>query len=61
MNWEMTFKAFGKEQVVHGASHLKFADGLKLSYQRDYWDSSEEVFEKIPFLGAVFNLTRKVF
>lgn len=61
MNWEMTFKAFGKDQVVHGASHLKFIDGPKLSYHRDYWDSSEEVFEKIPFLGAVFNLTRKVF
>jgi steroid delta-isomerase len=60
MNWQMSFKAFGKDQIIHGVSHLKFF-GNKLNYHRDYWDSSEELFEKIPVVGPVFNLTRKVF
>jgi steroid delta-isomerase len=60
MNWQLSFHAFGKDQVIHGASHLKFS-GHKLNYHRDYWDSSEELFGKIPVVGPVFNLTRKVF
>lgn len=60
MNWQVAFMAFGKEQVIHGATHMKFA-GNKVNYHRDYWDSSEELFGKIPVVGSVFNLTRKVF
>lgn len=60
MNWQMAFHAFGKDQIIHGVSHLKFF-GNKLNYHRDYWDSSEELFGKIPVVGPVFNLTRKVF
>lgn len=60
MNWQVAFMAFGKEQVIHGASHMKFAAN-KVNYHRDYWDSSEELFGKIPVVGSVFNLTRKVF
>jgi steroid Delta-isomerase len=44
---------------IHGASHLRFdAQGL-ISYHRDYWDAAEEVYEKLPVLGAVLRAIKK--
>jgi steroid Delta-isomerase len=44
---------------IHGASHLRFdAQGL-VAYHRDYWDAAEEVYEKLPVLGAVLRAIKK--
>lgn len=37
--------------VVSGLSHLKFRD--RITYQRDYADAGEMVYEHVPLLGAV--------
>jgi steroid Delta-isomerase len=37
---------------IHGCTHLHFAaDGL-VQVHRDYWDAAEELYAKLPVLGA---------
>ena len=49
------------EQTVRGGSHLVLdTDGRILSH-RDYWDAAEELYEKLPVLGALMRwLKRRV-
>ncbi len=62
--WEFHFRSRGRwggtqEQVIRGVSHLKFnAEGL-VTYHRDYWDAAEELYAKLPLLGAVMRRLRK--
>ena len=62
LTWDFLFRSrrLGEaEQVIHGASHLKFdADG-RVSYHRDYWDAAEELYEKIPLLGGLMRLLKR--
>jgi steroid delta-isomerase len=62
LTWNFLFRArrLGEaEQVIHGASHLKFdADG-RVIYHRDYWDAAEELYEKIPLLGGLMRLLKR--
>ncbi len=46
-------------QTVRGASHLKFAPDGRIKYHRDYWDAAEELYEKIPFLGALMRFLKR--
>lgn len=40
-------------QTIRGASHLRFnAQGL-VCMHRDYWDAAEELYEKLPWVGAL--------
>ncbi len=61
MSWEMTFMAFGKNQVIRGSTHFKFDQNFKVIYHRDYWDTTEELFQKLPFIGLFFKITKKFF
>jgi len=45
--------------VMRGASHLKFNDGGKVSYHRDYWDTAEELYMKLPLLGLLMRALRR--
>jgi len=47
--WEFRY---GKGQRIRGVSHLRFADDGRVAYHRDYWDAAEELYEKLPLLGA---------
>ncbi|KQW45761.1 MULTISPECIES: nuclear transport factor 2 family protein [unclassified Roseateles] len=45
--------------VIRGASHLRFdAAGLVVDH-RDYWDAAEELYEKLPVLGALMRLLKR--
>jgi steroid delta-isomerase len=45
--------------VIRGASHLHFdAAGLVVMH-RDYWDVAEELYEKLPVLGALMRLLKR--
>ena len=61
--WEFRFrfKRFdrGNWQVVRGSSHLRFDEQGLVEYHRDYWDAAEELYEKIPGLGAVMRWLRR--
>jgi ketosteroid isomerase-like protein len=46
-------------QTVHGGSHLRFdAEGL-VCLHRDYWDAAEELYEKLPLVGALMRWLKR--
>jgi ketosteroid isomerase-like protein len=47
------------EQVVRGASHLRLAADGRISEHRDYWDAAEELYEKLPLLGALMRWLKR--
>jgi hypothetical protein len=61
--WEFYFRVRlwgkGEAQMMRGVSHLKFdADG-KVNYHRDYWDTGEELYMKLPALGTLMRGLRR--
>jgi hypothetical protein len=44
---------------VRGASHLRFDSHGKIIWHRDYWDTAEELYAKIPILGAVMRFLKR--
>ena len=62
LTWDFLFRQrrLG-DRVVRGCSHLQLdADG-RIAVHRDYWDAAEELYEKLPLLGALIRwLKRRV-
>jgi len=62
LTWDFLFRSerLGRgEQVIHGASHLRFDAGGRVNYHRDYWDVAEELYEKIPLLGGLMRAVKR--
>ena len=62
LTWDFLFRIRrlgGREQVIRGASHLKFGADGRIKYHRDYWDAAEELYEKLPFLGGLMRLLKR--
>jgi hypothetical protein len=61
--WELYFRVRlwgrGETQVMRGVSHLKFAADGKVDYHRDYWDTGEELYMKLPALGTLMRGLRR--
>ncbi len=61
--WEFRFrfKRFDTvtQQVIRGGSHLTLADDGRISDHRDYWDAAEELYEKLPGLGALMRFLKR--
>ncbi len=54
------FRRWSREpQEVRGGSHLVFAPDGRIALHRDYWDAAEELYEKLPGLGAVMRWLRR--
>ncbi len=45
--------------VIRGASHLRFDAAGRVAEHRDYWDAAEELYEKLPVLGALMRLLKR--
>jgi hypothetical protein len=45
---------------MRGVSHLRFAADGKVNYHRDYWDTGEELYMKLPGLGTLMRGLRRV-
>ena len=62
--WEFGFRVKlwgkGETQVMRGVSHLKFAADGKVNYHRDYWDTGEELYMKLPAIGNLMRGLRRV-
>ena len=62
LTWNMKFRLKSRPndaQRIHGASHIRFdGSGLVVGH-RDYWDAGEEVYEKVPVLGALIRLVKR--
>lgn len=61
--WEMRFcmKSWRpqKPQIIRGASHLRLGDEGKVTYHRDYWDTGEELYAKLPVIGGAVRFLRR--
>jgi hypothetical protein len=61
--WEFSFRVRlwgrGETQIMRGVSHLRFADDGKVDYHRDYWDTGEELYMKLPGLGTLLRGLRR--
>lgn len=59
--WDLEFRLRGsaKPQSIHGVSHLRFGDDGKVTSHRDYWDTAEELYQKVPLLGSFFRWLRR--
>ncbi len=61
--WEFRFR-FRRfdtqtEQVVRGGSHLRLAADGRIANHRDYWDAAEELYEKLPAVGALMRWLKR--
>ena len=63
LTWDFLFRFKGMgaaaEQVVHGATHLVFDEQGLIELHRDYWDAAEELYEKLPVLGALMRWLKR--
>lgn len=63
LQWEFRFQLKGKQspELIRGSTWLEFSQSGLISNHRDYWDAAEELYEKIPILGALMRwLKRKI-
>lgn len=60
-NFEFRFRRFDTTtlQTVRGCSHLRFNADALVDYHRDYWDAAEELYEKLPWVGALMRWLKK--
>ena len=44
---------------IRGATHLRFAADGRIEWHRDYWDAAEELYERLPLLGALMRWLKR--
>jgi steroid delta-isomerase len=62
LTWDFHFrmKRFSQEpQLIRGATHIVFDGRGAVSVHRDYWDAAEELYEKLPVLGALMRWLKR--
>ncbi len=62
LSWDFVFRMrrfSSDEQTIRGASHLRFAADGRVRDHRDYWDVAEELYEKLPVLGALMRWLKR--
>jgi steroid delta-isomerase len=47
-------------QRIHGSSLFTFNDAGLVSEHRDYWDAAEELYEKLPLIGALLRWFKRM-
>jgi steroid Delta-isomerase len=60
-DFKFRFKRFDTVtmQTVRGCSHLQLAPDGRMASHRDYWDAAEELYEKLPLVGALMRWLKK--
>ena len=59
LGWDFHLRLRGRPVVIHGVTHLSFdTDGL-VCLHRDYWDPAEELYERLPIIGALMRWLKK--
>ena len=54
IKWEMIYFAFNKTNSIFGLSEVTISENNKIISHIDYWDSYNNFYTKIPFLGLIF-------
>lgn len=50
--WNMTMTVRQQAICIQGSTHLVFDEQGLVTLHRDYWDTGEELFSKLPYIGA---------
>lgn len=61
--WDFHFRTRGRGPqaiCVRGTSHLRFDAAGKVVLHRDYWDVAEELYAKLPVLGALIRGLQRI-
>ena len=60
-DFRFRFKRFDRVtwQTVRGTSHLRFDAAGQVVFHRDYWDAAEELYEKLPGVGALMRWLKR--
>ena len=61
LTWDFDFrlKQRGNAITIHGGSHLQLDPSGHILLHRDYWDAAEELYEKLPLIGALMRWLRR--
>jgi hypothetical protein len=62
LTWNFLFRMkrdSADEHCIRGATHLRFNSCGLVDLHRDYWDAAEELYEKLPLLGALMRLLKR--
>ena len=62
LTWDFLFtmKRFSRTpQCIKGATHIVFGPDGAVTLHRDYWDAAEELYEKLPVLGALMRWLKR--
>ena len=62
LTWDFRFQTRGRGAqalCIHGASHVQFNGAGQVQSHRDYWDVAEELYEKLPVLGALMRWLKR--
>ena len=46
---------------IRGASHLRFDNVGRVAFHRDYWDAADELYAKLPVVGALMRFLKRRF
>lgn len=60
--WDFTFRMKGfshARQCIRGATHIRFDQAGAVVLHRDYWDAAEELYEKLPLVGALMRWLKR--
>ena len=61
--WDFHFRTRGRRSqaiCIRGTSHLRFDAAGKVVLHRDYWDAAEELYAKLPVLGALMRYLQRM-
>lgn len=63
LTWDFEFRFRGSRRAalerIHGSTHLRFDPDGRIAVHRDYWDAAEELYGKLPVLGALMRWLRR--
>jgi len=61
VTWTFAFRAARRRFEIRGATHLVFDARGMVVVHRDYWDAAEELYAKLPVLGALVRVLGRRF
>lgn len=61
ITWTMMLTLRRQPMSIKGSTHLGFNEAGLVILHRDYWDTGEELFSKLPYIGAPMRWFMKQF
>lgn len=58
MTWNFVFQRRGQTMQISGCTQFELDQYGLIVLHRDYWDAAQQIYEKIPLLGAVLRTIR---